>query len=561
MTALGPMLRLISGLAFLVAACAPQPSVGGPQTSSAPQSLAPRRIVLAIMDNPPTLNERISTTGGGAVLGGAELERLVLTGLVRKDDRGVLRPQLAEAVPSTENGLWRVFPDGRMETTWRIRPDARWHDGAPFSSDDILFTAAVGQDRELPLTREAAYEYIEAIEARDPQTVTIRWKRPYIDADTMFDTSPMPRHLLGRAYAEDKPTFMAQPYWTQEFVGSGPFRLREWVLGSHLVLVAFDQYPLGRPHIDEIEVKFIPDSNTLLANVLAGAVDLTMGRGFSIEQATQAQSQWRDGAVGLEYTSWLVIYPQFLNPNPPIVANLQVRQALYHSIDRQQIVDAIQAGLVPVAHIFLNPRESEYREIESSIVRYDYDPRRAAQLMDGLGYVKGSDGIYRDAAGQRLSWELRTIETDINQKTMLSVADYWQRLGVAVDPVVVPRARQRDNEYRANFPAFDLLRQPNDLASLERLHSTRARLPENSYVGTNYSRYMNPEFDSLIERFFTTIPRRERMEVLAQAVRHVTERLTLMGLFYDAQPTMVSNRLRNVTPEDTGWNAHEWVVV
>src|SRR5207249_11289788 len=100
------------------------------------------------------------------------------------------------------NGLWKVFPDGRMETTWRIKPGVEWHDGAPYTAEDLLFTLRASMDRELPLLRRAAYGSIETALAPDPRTVTVRWAKPFIDADTLFSRElalPLPRHLLERA--------------------------------------------------------------------------------------------------------------------------------------------------------------------------------------------------------------------------------------------------------------------------------------------------------------------------------------------------------------------------
>src|SRR5207244_4750088 len=110
-------------------------------------------------------------------------------------------------------------------------------------------------------------------------------KQAYIDADSLFGPGkalPLPQHLLGQTYADNRAGLVELPYWTHDFVGLGPYKVREWVAGSHLVLVANDSYPLGRPRIDEVEVKFIPDPNTLAANILADVVDLTMGRGLDL---------------------------------------------------------------------------------------------------------------------------------------------------------------------------------------------------------------------------------------------------------------------------------------
>src|SRR4030095_4677521 len=180
-------------------------------------------------------------------------------------------PQLAEAVPTTENGLWRVLPDGRMETPWTLLPGATWHDGTPFTSDDLLFTATVVRDRELVIFRDRSFPFIEGIEAPDPLTITVRWSKPYIQADRMFSDDvavPLPKQLLERAYTEDKANLVNLPYWTTEYVGTGPCKVKEWERASYILLQANDNYLLGRPKIDEIEVRIMPDANTIVAGLL-----------------------------------------------------------------------------------------------------------------------------------------------------------------------------------------------------------------------------------------------------------------------------------------------------
>jgi peptide/nickel transport system substrate-binding protein len=332
------------------------------------------------------------------------------------------------------------------------------------------------------------------------------------------------------------------------------------------LLRAYDDYVLGRPKIDEIEVKFIPDPTVLVANVLAGSVELSLGRGISLEQAAQVRDQWRDGHVESALKSWLVIYPQFINPNPAVITDVRFRRALMHAIDRQQLVDTLQFGLVPVAHSILSPGQTQYRDIEDrNVVRYEYDPRRAVQLIEEIGYTRGADGIFRDASDRRLSLEFRTIVTDINQKTMFSVADYWQQAGVGVETVVIPNQRATDLEYRANFPAVELLRQPDDVRGMVRYHSSEIRTAEHGYTGTNNARYVNAELDSLLDRYRTTIALQERIEVIGQVIHHISDQLNVMGMFYDGQPVLVANRILNVGPglgefATQSWNAQDWDV-
>jgi ABC-type transport system substrate-binding protein len=159
----------------------------------------------------------------------------------------------------------------------------------------------------------------------------------------------------------------------------------------------------------------------------------------------------------------------------------------------------------------------------------------------------------------RLRVEIRSTTLSENNKAMLAVADYWQRAGVAAESHTIPLARTQDAEYRANFPGCELIRQPK-LGVITRIHSARARTPQNNYRttgGFNYPRYMNPAFDALIDRFYTTIPWRERMDALRQIIHHASDQVIAMGMFYSTEANMMSSRVENALPT-RAWNAHEW---
>ena len=428
-----------------------------------------------------------------------------------------------------------------METTWKLKPNARWHDGRPLTSADAQFSMALEQDQDIPMRRTAAWRAIASIETPDPTTITVNWKQPYIEADRIFVSASTRGTCWSEATWSRRRASRSPPYWTTEFVGNGPFKVRELAQGSHLVLEANNDYVLGRPRLDEIEVKFVPDPTTLAANLLAGAVELNVGRGVSLEQGVQMRDQWRSGKVEFELGSWFVIYPQFLTPSPKIVGDVadpRLRKALMYATDREEMAQTLQWGQVPVAETLLPPTAPDYKAIESSIVKYPFDQRRATQLIEEIGYRKGADGTFRDAAGAPLAVELRAspdVETQI--KIALAGADYWQKVGVTVETVVLAEQRIRDREYIHNFPGFMTIRQPatpNDY--LLRVYSSQAPTAANNYAGRNYPRYMNPEFDAMIDRFYQTIPEGERHQVLGQIVNHISDRLVIMPQFYDAEP-------------------------
>jgi peptide/nickel transport system substrate-binding protein len=553
------------GLAILLAACS---TAGQPARTAEPSSVegtvstVSKRVTAAIWGDPPSLVQELN---GFGVRGVDAIEDLSRVGLSITDNQGRLQPRLAEATPSVEAGTWKVLADGTMETTWKIRERAAWHDGTPLTASDLVFALTVGRDREVPEFGHAGFAFIDDVEATDARTLTVRWKQAYVDADKLFSSrfaAPLPKHLLEAAYLENKAGFAQLPYWSDAFVGTGPFKVREFSLGSHVLFEAFDGYALGRPKIDVVELRFVPEVTTIAANILAGGVDVTLGKTLSVEQAIEVRDQWRTGGMDNASHNPVSIFPQFLNPNPALVANLQFRRALLHAVDRQELADTLMAGLTPVAHSFLFPNQAQYREIEAALPRYEHDPRRAGQMVEALGYAKGADGLFRDAGGQQLAVELRTYTGDVNQKATLAVADGWQRAGVKVDVNVMSPQATRDNEYVFTYPGFTLQRYTGDLSGLPNLYSHRAPTPQTNFRSGNVSRYQNPEFDALLDRYFTTVPMQPRTQVLGQIIYHIADQLTQMTLFYDAEPTMISKRLANVTsrwPSSTqAWNSHQW---
>lgn len=559
---------VLCALVILVVGCQAPPratSEPGRGDAAEPSASVPKRAIAVIMGEPTQFAGRFNPSIG-SVPGLDRIEEMLNAGMANFTQEGALRPQLAEAVPSLENGLWKLLPDGRMEITWKIRSGAVWHDGTPFTSDDLVFTARTGEDRQVPGFYNVIYSMIEGVAAPDRATFVATWTGPFVNANQLFTRLrglPLPKHILEVPYEETKAGIVDHPYWGIEFVGTGAFKLRELVRGSHLILDAHDQFVLGRPKIDVIEVKFTPDANVMITTLLAGAAEITLGARISIDQAVQIQDSWRDGTMVFLPGGWVVAMPQFINPIPPLLLDVRMRRALLHAIDRQVIVDGILYGKTEICDIVVSPRERDFKDIESAIVRYPYDPQRAAQLFESLGYTRGPDGMLRDAAGQRLTIEARTNnQLDTQVKTHAVVSDFWKRAGVTIDEVVYGQQRVADREYRHTRTGFEILGFGLDPGDFANFHTRQIPSAETRWFGQNRTRYSNPEYDSLVDSFFVTIPRPARMEVLRKIVQHYSEQLVLLPLAYNTAHIAIGSRFKNVTgqgPNTTeGWNVEQW---
>src|SRR5438093_1516445 len=176
--------RFLVVVPLVLAACAPPTSVNQATSSnaSAPSApSAPKNIIVINSGTPPGVDNRFvitSNNAAGIVLG------LYAGKLIVADNSGGLRlARLAETVPSLENGLWTVAPDGTMETRLTLVRGALWHDGAPFTTQDILFNDDVYLDKNLPQLVITPRNYVERMEAVDDRTLLIHWNQPYIQAD------------------------------------------------------------------------------------------------------------------------------------------------------------------------------------------------------------------------------------------------------------------------------------------------------------------------------------------------------------------------------------------
>jgi len=275
-------------------------------------------------------------------------------------------------------------------------------------------------------------------------------------------------------------------------------------------------------------------------------VETEWGDRIDIEWAQAVADKWQVGTLGTHVNNMIQIYPQMMGSTPAIISqSADFRRALLMALDRQAMADTFQLGHSSVGHTFVAPTEPEYPFLEPAIVKYDYDPARALQLLAGVGYTKEGDGTLRDASGQQLAFQIRTSQGDVTQENaMQASADAWQKLGVDVERFLVPPQRANDAEFRATFPSFDVKRQAGTMDYAKSFQTSQIALPENSFlVSGNNSRYSRPAMDEAVAQYFTTVPWDDRMAYGRQIVHLLSDDVGWMGLYYVVDPDLLPNRV------------------
>jgi peptide/nickel transport system substrate-binding protein len=463
-------------------------------------------------------------------------------------------PQLAAELPSIEKGTWKLNADGTMDTTWKLRPNVKWHDGHPFTSADLMFTYQLNKDPDL-VPPTSATSRMDSVSAPDDLTFVVHWSAPYLIAerDTLVEIAP--RHLIEDTYRADKARFTGLPYFTTEFVGLGPYRMVKWEPGSHIEVARFDDYYQGRPAFDTIFMRFVPDPSTAIANILAGSVDIiptSSTEGVDLDSAFDVERRWAGtgNQVVISQTGRVMIAepqfrPDYTRPRNG-VPNLAVREALLRAIDRQGLAEAMTHERGPVADSYFLPLDPIRPQLESFIPQYPYDPARARQLLGEAGWTPGPDGVYVHSSGERFDIDIWGRQGGGNDKIISIIGDAWKSVGLAANVMLEPTAQLGDREYESLRPGF-LIINPSGSAyyeSVAKLHTRSIPTAENRWRGSNYGAYSNPRVDDLIDRIQETVDPRERIPLHQQLVREHMANVVMLPLYWQVIPVLTLNGVK-----------------
>jgi len=569
--------RVALALAFVMmfgGACAPASAPG--TANQAPRSSEARvsRALNSVMKvEPQSLAAKPLRNTGTSV---AHAVRLFNAGLAIEDSREKPRPYLAEALPQLNSDSWQVEPDGRMETTWRLKPGLTWHDGTSLSSQDFAFAFRIYSTPANGVAGSPPINQIDDVVAVDDQTVVIRWKRPYPDAGRLGADGfhALPRHLLEQPFQQlDPEGFANLPYWGAEYVGIGPYRLERWGPGAYIEAAAFDSHVLGRPKIDRIVVRFIADENTGLTNVLAGEIQLVTDRTIRFEQAMVLKREWAQNAGGTVIATpnqprfiFFQHRPEYINPAS--LADVRVRRAIAHAVDKDGLNEGLFDGQGIMSHTHITPQASIFPEVDRVINKYPYDPRRTESLLTEVGYGKGSDGVFVSTNGERLTPGLVAETVGQFQREANILAATWRAAGLDVSITGLPSTQLRDGPARATFPA---ILSASASAALKggttnygNFSTPAIRSESNAWRGSNFGGYSNPEFDRLWTAFNGTLDPAERDRQAIEMARMISVDLPLVDLYWNPNITAHVAGLQGLDPEGidhlVNWNVHEWTL-
>ncbi|MBM2810072.1 MAG: hypothetical protein HW416_831 [Chloroflexi bacterium] len=552
--------------------CAPA-GPGSQRPSAADGNAAPspsRPLVVVVKVEPATLSARTFQQAGAGLHFSKRLFN-ALPALV--DDRAIPRPQLLETLPQLNTDTWRVLPDGRMETTYQLKPGLTWHDGQPLTSDDFVFSWQLYSAPDLAQANQPPFHAMEDLVAIDPLRFTIHWKALYPDAGAISardrELPALPRRVLGPALDQvgniGPEVIASHSFWTRDYIGLGPYRLERWEPGSQLEAARFDGHVLGPAKIERILLRFSSDANVVTANILAGQIHAATDSAIAqFPEALEREWSLRKAGTIINWpNAWrhasFQLRPEFVNPRA--ILDPRVRRALAHAIDRQALSEAVYGGVALFADSMIWSRSEWGDALDGSISTYPYDLLRADVLMRDSGFVKGPDGVYVGPDGP-LSTEIATSEGADNVPELLIMADGLRKVGIDARERVVPSAQAQDIQVRSTFPGMAISNTNMGEPAMIGFVAENIPGPDNRWRGGNRGGWSTPEYDRLASAFNRTLDRGERTQLVRQMLRIYADELPAVPMYFRAQPFAHVIELRGpgiAAPESSvNWNIYDW---
>jgi peptide/nickel transport system substrate-binding protein len=452
-----------------------------------------------------------------------DLVSLIFSGLTDINERGEIVPSLARE--------WDVSDDGLVYTFY-LRRDVVWHDGEPFTGDDVLFTVEAIQDEDYQGPPELAelWRTVEADKIND-YTLAFTLQAPLATFLDFTTIGVLPHHLLSNVPASEFPTdqFNVRP------VGTGMFKIGE-VSGDYVILEAYPDYHGEQPALSKIEFKFYPDYQSVFAAYQQGEVE-----GLSEVLPEDLPSVREEEYLNL-YTARLSGYTLiFLNLDLPIFEEKEVRQALLWGIDRQRIIDQVLDGQGVVAHSPIMPDSWAYNH---DVLRYDYDPLKASELLTEADWSDTDGDGVRDKEGLQLEFTLLTNKDPVRRQIIEEIARQLWELGIRVVPVVEDSSWVVNEALRPrNFDAllYSWGNLPSDPDPYLMWHSTQIGGDGQNYAGLN-----SIDIDQLLEEGRQSTDQTQRARLYRDFQDLFAEEVPSLLLYYPVYNYAVDDMVKGV---------------
>ncbi len=480
------------------------------------------------------------------------VEYAVFDSLWRIDPAGRFIPNLATEIPTRANG--GISTDGRSWTI-KLRPDVTWHDGAPFTAADVIFTLETLMNPKVAVRSRNGHDHVADYAAPDDHTIRIHLKddfAPYLVS--WQKTSVIPKHILAQVADINTAPFNTSP------IGTGPFKFKERVAGSYIAFEPNTKYHGGAPKLSSFIQKYVPDQQSLYAQFQTGEVDIYDLQG--IPPLLYSRAKKLPGSKIMLSPSPFIEFIYF-NCGKPQFADKMVRKAIYMAIDRKGWIDAVYYGIPLPTLSYLPPNHWAYNK---TLKDPGYDPQQAAAMLDAAGWKVASDGV-RAKDGVRLAFTMSTTAGNKSrEQAQQLVQQNLKKINVDMTIKNMPASVVwGDYTVKSQFDTlmvgWDALLYP-DPDYTDRIASTL--IPAKGGSGSNYVQYQNPEIDALCAKGVATVEQADRKPIYDRIQEILLDDLPFAPIFAYETVVGVKDRVHGyeVNPYVTinSWNVGEWSV-
>jgi peptide/nickel transport system substrate-binding protein len=470
--------------------------------------------------------------------------------------------ELCEELPSVEKGTAEIVTraDGTrtVRTTFTLRADAVWGDGTPVTTKDVLFSWEVGRNPQSGFANNDLWtRRIAAIEARDDRTFTIERDTFACGYDNLSDFRIIPEHVEGPVYRAAPDAYRNRSAYETDTANpglyNGPYRIAAVDRGASVTLVPNAAWRGDPPPFREIVVRAVENLPALEANLLSRDLDYVAGElGLSLEQVTDLQRRMPD-RFRYVYRPGLIYEHITPNLENPILADVRVRRALLHAVDRHALTQELFDGRQPVATTSINPLD---RVFSDGARGYGHDPAEAVRLLEEAGWTAvGPDRVRRNAAGQRLSFEFMTTAGNTTRELVQQVLQaQWAEVGIETvirnePPRVFFGQTVRERRY-TGLALFAWISSPENPPRTI-LHSTQIPTAENGWGGQNTNAFRSGRIDRILDDLLVTCPPGDpepRRRLWAELQEAYAEELPALPLYFRVDPFAIPQSLPGLTP-------------